>query len=205
MNLKSDLRPRTETRLATSRSLLTDVKKVPFQTTRRAEPGPCLPGSLGDGGTPLRIHYCRAGCESSRPFGFQGTPPREPRRRFRFLARVPQGLGRGLRSGKVSDLPTAITGKHGSTPPLARFGAKVSRGLSGIRAGVKRSSPCWSGRNGPWSWFRREPDRVPTPRVGSRRAHFEARGHREPETAMCMRRNAALEPVAWTHPATLKP
>ncbi len=72
-DLKSDLRRRAETHLATSRSLFTDVKRVPFQTPRHGEHRPCLPGSLGDGGTPLRVHYCRAGCESSRPFGFQPT------------------------------------------------------------------------------------------------------------------------------------
>jgi len=71
---------------------------------------------------------------------FSGNAAERPRRRFRFLARDWQGLQGGRGSGKVFDLPTAITGEHGSTHPLARFGAKVSRGLSGTRAGVKRLS-----------------------------------------------------------------
>ena len=46
------------------------------------------------------LTYCRAGCESSRPFGFQGTPPRDLGGVFAFwptFRRIARATPRGPR------------------------------------------------------------------------------------------------------------
>jgi hypothetical protein len=130
-----------------------------------------------------RDQYCRAGCESSRPFGFQGTPPRDSA----ALSLSRTGFA-GFRAPlsdatEVSPRRSAITGEHDQRPGSARRRAKSlevslrrERGLSGGRAREERANPTFA----PSMTARRPSDIAHAVHC---RAHFGPRLHREPETA----------------------
>jgi hypothetical protein len=90
--------------------------------------------------SPPLVLYCRAGCESSRPTGFQGTPPRD----FGCVFAFPHGIRGSSRvtttTAGVSLGPTSITGRpsRGHASPA---GTQKSLGVSlPTRAGVIRGS-----------------------------------------------------------------
>lgn len=86
-------------------------------------------------------HYCRAGCESSRPFGFQGTPPRDLGGVFAFWPAFRRDRESHPSWARSLPLGTSITGSCPLGPHGRDFGPKslrVSRrrlpGLTGVRA-----------------------------------------------------------------------
>lgn len=101
-------------------------------------------------------HYCRAGCESSRPFGFQGTPPRSLGGVFAFWPTFRRD--RESHQSRAASLPRGMF--ISGSGPIARHGRdfgpkslRVSRcrgpGLTGLRARVgmrDNPSPAKSGR-----------------------------------------------------------
>lgn len=87
--------------------------------------------------------YCRAGCESSRPFGFQGTPPRDLGGVFAFWPTFRRDRESHPSWARFLPLGMSITGPALSWPHRREFRPKslrVSRprvpGLTGLRARV---------------------------------------------------------------------
>lgn len=76
---------------------------------------------------PPLVLYCRAGCESSRPFGFQGTPPRDLGGVFAFWPTFRRD--RQARRPWTASLPRrmAITGLGTAGPSGGDFGPKSLR------------------------------------------------------------------------------
>lgn len=87
------------------------------------------------------VLYCRAGCESDRPFGFQGTPPRDLGGVFAFWPTFRRDRESHPSWARSLPLGMSITGSCPLGPHGRDFGPKslrVSRrgvpGLTGVRA-----------------------------------------------------------------------
>lgn len=90
---------------------------------------------------PPLVLYCRAGCESSRPFGFQGTPPRDLGGVFAFWPTFRRVRQRDRPWAGSLPCLVSITGSEPLGPHGRDFGPKslrVSRrrvpGLREVRA-----------------------------------------------------------------------